>query len=104
MIDKWDPQTKRVSVFLDKSGFTGSDPGDAGFQLNNGHAVVTLFGSNGVTFDKEGRVTYCTHGDRSIVRIEKNGKRTVLADHYEGKRLNKSQRSGLQVGWIALFH
>ena len=88
VIDKWDPQTKKVSVFLDKSGFTGSDPGDAGFQLNNGHAVVTLFGSNGVTFDKEGRVTYCTHGDRSIVRIEKNGKRTVLADHYEGKRLN----------------
>jgi gluconolactonase len=88
VIDKFDPQTKKVSVFLDKSGFTGSDPGDAGFQLNNGHAVVTLFGSNGITLDKQGRVTYCTHGDRDIVRIEKDGKRTVLADHFEGKRLN----------------
>ena len=88
VIDKWDPETKKVSVFLDKSGFTGSDPGDAGFQLNNGHAVVTLYGSNGITLDKQGRVTYCTHGDRDVVRVEKDGKRTVLADKFEGKRLN----------------
>jgi gluconolactonase len=87
-IDKWNPQTKKVSVFLDKSGFAGSDPGDAGFQLNNGHAVVTLYGSNGVTLDKQGRVTYCQHGDRGVMRLEKDGKRTVLADKYEGKRLN----------------
>ena len=88
VIDKWDPQDGKVSVFLEKSGFTGADPGDAGFQLNNGHAVVTLYGSNGITLDKQGRVTYCTHGDRDIVRVEKDGKRTVLADRFEGKRLN----------------
>ena len=87
-IDKWNPQDGKVSVFLDKSGFAGTDPGDAGFQLNNGHAVVTLYGSNGVTLDKQGRVTYCQHGDRGVMRLEKDGKRTVLADHYEGKRLN----------------
>jgi len=87
VINKWTPDGK-VSVFLEKSGFSGSDPGDAGFQLNNGHAVVTLYGSNGVTIDKQGRVTYCTHGDRDVVRVEKDGKRTVLADRYEGKRLN----------------
>ncbi len=88
VIDKWNPQDKKTSVFLDKSGFTGSDPGDAGYQLNNGHAVVTLFGSNGITLDRQGRVTYATHGDHDIVRVEKDGKRTVLADRYEGKRLN----------------
>jgi gluconolactonase len=87
VINKWTPDGK-VSVFLEKSGFSGSDPGDAGFQLNNGHAIVTLYGSNGVTIDKQGRVTYCTHGDRDVVRVEKDGKRTVLADRYEGKRLN----------------
>jgi gluconolactonase len=87
-IEKWDPQGGKVSAYLEKSGFTGVDPGDAGYQLNNGHAVVTLYGSNGITLDKQGRVTYCTHGDRDIVRVEKDGKRTVLADRFEGKRLN----------------
>ena len=87
VINKWTPDGK-VAVFLEKSGFTGSDPGDAGFQLNNGHAVVTLYGSNGITLDKQGRVTFCTHGDRDVVRLEKDGKRTVLADRFEGKRLN----------------
>ena len=88
VIDKWNPQDGKVSVFLEKSGFAGSDPGDAGYQLNNGHALVTLYGSNGITLDKEGRVTYCQHGDRAVMRLEKDGKRTVLADRYEGKRLN----------------
>jgi len=87
-IDKWNPADGKVSVFLDKSGFAGADPGDAGYQLNNGHAVVTLYGSNGITLDKQGRVTYCQHGDRGVMRLEKDGTRTVLADRYEGKRLN----------------
>jgi gluconolactonase len=87
-IDKWNPQDKKVSVFLEKSGFAGADPGDAGYQLNNGHTVVKLYGSNGITLDKEGRVTYCQHGDRGVMRLEKDGKRTVIADRYEGKRLN----------------
>lgn len=88
VIDKWNSPDGKISVFLEKSGFAGSDPGDAGFQLNNGHAVVTLYGSNGITLDKEGRVTYCQHGDRGVMRLEKDGKRTVIADRYEGKRLN----------------
>jgi gluconolactonase len=86
-IDKWTPDGK-VTTFLAKSGFAGDDPGDAGYQLNNGHKVVTLYGSNGVTFDKQGRVTWVQHGDRGVMRLEKNGKRTVLASRYEGKRLN----------------
>lgn len=88
VIDKWDPQNGKVSIFLEKSGFAGADPGDAGYQSNNGHVVVTLYGSNGITLDRQGRVTYCQHGDRAVVRLEKDGKRTVLADRFEGKRLN----------------
>ena len=87
VIDKWNPGGK-VSVFLEKSGFTGADPSAVGYQLNNGRADVTLIGSNGITLDKDGRVTFCQHGDRAVVRLEKNGTRTVLADKYEGKRLN----------------
>jgi gluconolactonase len=86
-IKKWTPDGK-VSVYLERSGFAGADPGDAGYQFNNGKTLITLYGSNGITLDKEGRVTFCQHGDRGIVRIEKDGKRTVLADRYEGKRLN----------------
>jgi gluconolactonase len=41
-----------------------------------------------LTLDRQGRIVFCAHGDRDVVRLEKNGKRTVLADRYEGKRLN----------------
>src|SRR5437879_9433133 len=53
-INKWTPDGK-VAVFLKPSGFTGSDPSDAGSQNNNGQAVVPLLGSNGVTLARHGR-------------------------------------------------
>jgi gluconolactonase len=87
VINKWTPNG-RVSVFLKPSGFTGSDFSDVGSQVNNGQAVVTQIGSNGATLDRQGRLVFCAHGDRSVVRIEKDEKRTVLADRFEGKRLN----------------
>jgi gluconolactonase len=86
VIRKWDP--KGVSVFLEKSGFTGADASNVGGQTNNGFGMVNLIGSNGITLDKQGRIVFCQHGDRQISRLEKNGERTVLASHYEGKRLN----------------
>jgi gluconolactonase len=87
VIDKWTPDGK-VTTFLSKSGFAGDAPGDVGYQMNNGHTTVTLYGSNGVTLDKQGRVTFVQHGDHGVIRLEKDGKRTVLADKFEGKRLN----------------
>ena len=45
-------------------------------------------GPNGVALDDEERLVVCVYGSRSITRIEPNGSRTVLADRYQGKRLN----------------
>ena len=44
--------------------------------------------SNGNTFDYEGRQISCEHGGRRVVRYEPNGTVTVIAEKYQGKRLN----------------
>jgi gluconolactonase len=44
--------------------------------------------SNGNTFDWQGRQISCEHGNRRVVRYEHNGKLTVLADNWQGKKLN----------------
>jgi gluconolactonase len=44
--------------------------------------------SNGNTLDQEGRLVTCQHSGRNVVRTEKDGKITVLADKYDGKKLN----------------
>ena len=43
--------------------------------------------SNGLTLDKHGRLLLCEH-DRRLTRLEEDGSKTVLAESYEGKRLN----------------
>ena len=45
-------------------------------------------GSNALTFDSEGRMSLCEHGDRRVSRIEHSGGKLTLADRFEGKRLN----------------
>jgi gluconolactonase len=44
--------------------------------------------SNGNTVDPEGRLVSCEHTGRRVVRTEHNGSITVIADRYNGKRLN----------------
>ena len=44
--------------------------------------------SNGNTFDFQGRQLSCEHGERRVVRYEHDGSVTVVADSYNGKRLN----------------
>ena len=75
-IYRWTPDGQ-VSVFRTKSGYAGVDVADYGQP-----------GSNGIALDREGRVTIDEHGNRRVVRIEKTGAVTVLADRYQGKRLN----------------
>jgi gluconolactonase len=67
----------QVSVFRTKSGYTGLNVGE-----------YKQPGSNGLTLDPQGRLTIDEHGNRRVTRLEKNGTLTVLADRYEGKRLN----------------
>lgn len=45
-------------------------------------------GSNGLDVDAKGSLILCQHGERRIARLEKDGKFTVLADRYNGKRFN----------------
>ena len=44
--------------------------------------------SNGNTFDYEGRQLSCEHSGRRVARYEHSGEVTVIADRYDGKRLN----------------
>jgi len=44
--------------------------------------------SNGNTVDRQGRLVTCEHGNRRVTRTEQDGSITVLASHYQGKRLN----------------
>jgi gluconolactonase len=75
-IYRWSPDGQ-VSVYRTKSGYSGVDI-----------AEYRQPGSNGLAFDREGRLTVAEHGNRRISRIERNGMVTVLADSFEGRRLN----------------
>ena len=44
--------------------------------------------ANGHTVDPQGRLVSCEHGERRVTRTEHDGTITVLADSFEGKRLN----------------
>jgi len=44
--------------------------------------------ANGHTRDRQGRLISCEHGPRRVTRTEIDGTITVLADRFEGKRLN----------------
>jgi gluconolactonase len=66
-----------VSLFRSKSGYTGVD-------IGRYHQP----GSNGLTFSPDGRLTLCQHGNRRVIRVNPHGDTTVLADRYDGKRLN----------------
>ena len=61
-------------------------------ELSEGPSVTTFRhpsgNSNGLTYDPEGRLLACEHGNRRVSRTDKDGNVTVLADRYEGKRLN----------------
>ncbi|HBP89375.1 MAG TPA: SMP-30/gluconolactonase/LRE family protein [Nitrospirales bacterium] len=68
---------KGISLFLHPSGYLGNTP-----------FTGKESGSNGLTWDSTGRLVLCQHGDRRIVRLEQDGQFTILADRYQGRRLN----------------
>jgi gluconolactonase len=66
-----------VTVFRPKSGYSGVDVGR-----------YRRPGSNGLAFSPDGLLTICQHGNRRVVRINPHGDVAVLADRFEGRRLN----------------
>ena len=62
---RWDERSGSVSVFRQPTGY-----------------------ANGNTRDRQGRLITCEHLGRRVVRTEPDGSLSVLADRYEGKRLN----------------
>ena len=62
---RYDEATGNVGVFREPAGYT------------NGHTV-----------DAQGRLVSCEHGNRRVTRTEHDGTITVLADRFDGKRLN----------------
>ncbi len=67
----------KLTVFRTPSGYSGSDI-----------AEYRQPGSNGITLDPQGNIVFDQHGNRRVVRLEKDGTETVIADKFEGKRLN----------------
>jgi gluconolactonase len=62
---RWDETTGTTGVFREPAGY-----------------------SNGTTLDRQGRLVTCEHGNRRVSRTEHDGSITVIADRFEGKRLN----------------
>ena len=86
-IRKWSP-TEGTSDFMNPV-FDG-DPGDR-----------SQVGSNGLLIDGEGRLVLCEHGNRRVSRVESDGSLTVLADRYDGKRLNSPNDAVFHSnGWL----
>src|SRR5687767_15154246 len=87
VIYRWE-QGKPLSVFLERSGFTGRDVSTVGAQTIAGRVAILLIGSNGLALDPQGRLVVTAMNDRTVFRLEKDGTRTILADRFEGKRFN----------------
>jgi gluconolactonase len=62
---RWDEMSGSVGLFRQPSGF-----------------------ANGHTLDGQGRLVSCEHGNRRVTRTEHDGSITVIADRFDGKRLN----------------
>jgi gluconolactonase len=87
VIYRWAPG-EPISVYLDRAGYSGSELTKAGFQTRRGRMAVLLIGPNGLSLDGEGRLLYLAANDRAVMRLERDGARTVVADRHDGRRFN----------------
>jgi len=50
--------------------------------------LISLGDPDGNTFDRKGRLLDCASELRAIIEVTRDGKYNILADHFEGKKLN----------------
>lgn len=91
-------ETDSLSVYLRPSGYTGSDPGEEGWEL----------GSNGLLINRENQLILCQHGDRRLVRMagamdDPKEVYEPIADQYEGKRFNSPNDVAMTSGGDFFF-
>lgn len=95
----------RASLKVEAEGGAGGegpawDPELGVLMSGNGHIAqldrtgkVRIYrekaGTNGLLFDAQGQLLACEPGQRRVTRTDRDGKITVLADRYEGKRFNQ---------------
>jgi gluconolactonase len=79
---------KKVSVFMEHAGYTGNDPEHVGTQTRSGRSHVILIGPSCTGMDHEGRLIWCADNDRQVMRMEKDGTRTVLSGGVNGRRFS----------------
>jgi gluconolactonase len=78
-----------VSVFMEQAGYTGTDVNHTGAQTRSGRSHVLLIGPSCASLDSQGRLVWCADNDRTLMRLEKDGTRTVLsAGSMDGKRFS----------------
>ena len=76
VVRQWSPDGT-VTEILKPGGYDGTDAPAGAF-----------IGPNGMIADKDGAVLLAQHGNRRIVRIDKDRKVTTLVDRFQGKRFN----------------
>ena len=94
-IDLWVPD-KGASVFMHPSGYAGTEP----FKGPEP-------GSNGMILDADGRVSVAGHARRNVWRMESldpKSQITILADSYQGKKLNSPNDLVYKIRWFAVLH
>jgi gluconolactonase len=77
-----------VSVFLDRAGYSGEDFANVGKLAYIARIHMILIGPNCTGVDRQGRLIWCAGQDLAVMRLEKDGSRTVLANGFEGKHFN----------------
>src|SRR6187401_2695664 len=79
---------KTVSVFMEKAGYSGTDVNHTGTQTRSGRSHVLLIGPSCTSLDSQGRLIWCADNDRAVMRLEKDGTRTVLSGGLNGKKFS----------------
>lgn len=77
-----------ISVFS-RHIFTGRSRSEAYQSFGGpGQKKFWMLGADGITIDLRDRVVYCAYSNGQVIRLGKDGRRTVLASRFAGRRLN----------------